>query len=178
METFRNSLALIDNTGFAKQRIKALKALKPGMIESPIFDMIEKLNQLPHCFTLQCCYGHFLYKGQDDTYNLEPLPNKQSIDDVHYKIAYIALCVENSQAGVNLLNQLSKVSNIDPKNIQFGSADWFWQRQVNSYVLQVQPERLKHLDKMTLTYKEALVIEKTRNRFYNEMETLLSNLSR
>ena len=58
---------------------------------------------------------------------------------------------------------------IDSDYVQFGSADWFWSNQVNSYVLQVEPDRYKHQDTVLLPYKEALFIEKIRNAFFDKM---------
>ena len=62
---------------------------------------------------------------------------------------------------------------IDPENIQFCCAEWFWKRQINSYALQVEPERFKEKDRAILNYREALHIEKTRDEFFIELEKLL-----
>lgn len=48
-------------------------------------------------------------------------------------------------------------------------------RQLNSYVLQVGPDRFKHMDKMILDYEEALQIEKMRNVFFSGLYDLLVN---
>lgn len=83
----------------------------------------------------QSCYGHFIYTGQRDPHNIEPLPVTDKIARVEYRIAYIALCIENNAAGIKLLKALKEITVIDPENIQFCGADWFWERQINSYAL-------------------------------------------
>jgi hypothetical protein len=92
---------------------------------------------------------------------------------VEYKIAYIAFCIENSDLGKMLFDALKKIANIDPENIQFCGAEWFWERQVNSYALQVEPDRFKFADKAILDYREALKIEKIRNEFFVRLKELL-----
>ena len=62
---------------------------------------------------------------------------------------------------------------MDPENIQFGSAEWFWKRQVNSYALQVEPDRFKRQDTAILDYEEALNIEKIRNEFFFQLQALI-----
>jgi len=143
------------------------------MIDAHIIELIHAFNRLSYCFTLQCCYGHFLYEGQKDDHNLDPLPITDTIAEVEYRIAYICLCIENSESGRKLLEALSQIPAIDPKNIQLCCAEWFWERQINSYALQVEPERFKHQDKAILNYKEALHIEKIRNGFFVKLQELV-----
>jgi hypothetical protein len=94
------------------------------------------------------------------------------VSGVEYRIAYIAFCIENNMKGRELLETLKKVSAIAPDNIQFCSAEWFWERQVNSYALQVVPERYKNEDIAILSYREALNIEKTRNEFFKALKKI------
>ncbi len=101
------------------------------------------------------------------------LPIKDSIDKVEYRIAYIALCIENSASGIGLFQALKEITAIDPQNVQIFCAEWFWKKQLNSYALQVEPERFKRQDKAILDYKEALHIEKIRNEFFVRFEELL-----
>ncbi|MCU0613569.1 MAG: hypothetical protein MUD09_00650 [Desulfobacterales bacterium] len=173
METFTETKPLLDNPHYQAQRQMCLAGLHDGMIDTPIIEVIHALNQLPYCFTLQCCYGHFVYAGQDDPHNLEPLPLTHTIASVEYRIAYIAVCIENSDLGRLLLDALKGIADIDPQNIQFGCAEWFWERQLNSYVLQVEPDRFKFQDKATLDYPEALKVEKVRNEFFVQLMGLL-----
>jgi hypothetical protein len=143
------------------------------MIDIPIIKLINGFNKLPYCFTLQSCYGHFIYNNQKDSYNLDPLPIKDTIATVEYRIAYIAFCIENGEQGKKFLEALKEIPVIDPENIQFCCADWFWERQPNSYALQVEPERFKHKDTAILDYREALHIEKIRNEFYVRLQELI-----
>lgn len=142
-------------------------------MDAPIIDIINGFNSLPHCFTLQSCYGHFVYNGQKDAFNLASLPPKVPGGKVTYRIAYIAFCIENNGAGKKLFKELARISALDPENIQFCCAKWFWERQVNSYVLQVEPDRFKHKDTAVLAFEEALHIEKTRNEFFKGLHKLL-----
>ena len=68
---------------------------------------------------------------------------------------------------------VKKIPAIDPKNIQFCCAEWFWNRQVNSYVLQVEPDRYKHKDKVKLGLEEAQKIEIIRNNFFAHLNETL-----
>jgi hypothetical protein len=72
-----------------------------------------------------------------------------------------------------LLEALNEITAIDPQNIQLCCAEWFWERQVNSYALQVEPDRFKHKDTAILDYREALHIEKIRNEFFVQLRELL-----
>ena len=146
------------------------------MIDEPIVDVIRRLNEIPCFFTLQCCYGHFAYDGHWDPHNLDPLPVSEEIPRVEYRIAYIAYCIDNCGAGRDLMDKLGKLTAIDPENIQCGSARWFWKRQVNSYVLQVEPERFKQQDKAILDVREAIYIEKLKRAFFQKLESLFSKI--
>jgi hypothetical protein len=160
VETFIEPKELIHNPHFQDQRKKSLAGLNNDMIDRPIVRIINGLNKLPYCFTIQCCYGHFLFNGQKNPHNLEPLPvATNTITKVEYRIAYIAFCIENSESGRKLLVDIKELTVIDPENIQFCSAEWFWRRQVNTYALQIEPERFKHKDRAILDYREALKIE-------------------
>ena len=101
------------------------------------------------------------------------MPSTDTIARVEYRIAYIAFCIENSDLGKMLFEALKGTADIDPDNIQFCCAEWFWKRQVNSYALQVEPDRFKLQDKAILDYKEALRIEKIRNEFFVRLKELL-----
>jgi hypothetical protein len=173
LETFIEPGKLESNPGFPKQKQKALAELTDGMIDEPIVNIIRGFNNLSCCFTLQCCYGHFVYDGHWDPHNLDPIPESDKISRVEYRIAYIAYCIDNSEAGRKLLEKLQTITSIDPENIQYCSTRWFLRRQVNSYVLQVEPDRFKHKDKAILDYKEALYIENLRGEFFRKLEELL-----
>ena len=175
METFTELKELTENPRYQIQRQRSLQNLSNDMIDTPIIEIVNGFNRLPFCFTLQSCYGHFTYEGQNDSYNLLPLPTKSNISKVKYRIAYIALCVENSTFGRKLLSAFGEIPSISPENIQFCCAEWFWKKQVNSYALQVEPDRFKHKDTATIDFNEALKVEKTRNDFFIQLNELLEN---
>jgi hypothetical protein len=175
LETFTEPKELVHNPHYQVQRQQNLCDLTDDMIDVPIIALIKRFNKLPYCFTLQSCYGHFVYNGQKDPHNLEPLPITDTIAKAEYRIAYIAFCIENSASGRNLFESLKEIMTIDPENIQFCCAEWFWKNQVNSYALQVEPDRFKRMDKTFLDYKEALQIEKVRNEFFIQLDELLEN---
>jgi len=173
METFTAPKILVHNPHFSEQREECLATLSDEMIDTPIRDIIHGFNRYPFCFTLQACYGHFLYDDEKDPQNLNALPVLSSKTRVEYRIAYIAFCIENSISGKCFLERLEKITRMDPQNIQLCSAEWFWQRQVNSYALQVEPDRFKKEDSAVLDYPEALVIEKIRTLFFVRLRELL-----
>ncbi len=175
MKTFTELKEFAENPHYQVQRQKSLCGLTDDMIDVPIIVLINGFNKLPYCFTLQSCYGHFVYNGQKDPHNLVPLPVKDSIAKVEYRIAYIAFCIENSASGRGLFEVLKEITAIDPENVQFCCAEWFWKRWVNSYALQVEPDRFKRKDKAILDYKDALYIEKIRNDCFVRVGELLEN---
>ena len=175
METFTEFKPLVKNPLFTQQREKALNQLDINTIDAPIKEIIKDFSNLPYCFTLQSCYGHFLYNNQKNPNNIEPLPNLGNISNIEYKIAYIALCIRNNEQGRMLLQELKKIPAIDPDYVQFGCADWFWKQQVNSYALQVEPERYKRKDKITVNFQEALHIENVRNEFFIRLQKIFDN---
>jgi hypothetical protein len=164
---------MVDNPFYEQQREKALNQLDLSTIDAPIAEMIRNFAELPYCFTLQSCCGHFQCGNQKDARNTDPLPNSETASDVKYSIAYIALCIRNSDQGRLLLEDLRGIPSIDPDFVQFGCAEWFWQTHVNSYVLQVEPIRHKAEDKVVIGYKEALLVEKTRNKFFYALEQIV-----
>lgn len=161
------------NPRYQEQRRNCLRHLTDDMIDAPIRNTVKRFNKLPYCFTLQSCYGHFIPNGLKDSYNLEPFPVKDTIDRVEYRIAYIAFCIENSLLGRVLFKALKEVPALEPENIQFCCAEWFWKRQINSYALQVEPDRFKCMDTAILEFEEALHIEKLRNQFFIRLNEVL-----
>jgi len=178
METFTELRDLVENPCFLEQKKKISANLSDGMIDAPIVDLIRSFNKLPYCFTMQCCYGHFLYNGQQDPYNLEPLPVTNDLAKVEYRIAYIAFCTQNNDPGKRFLDGLKEIPAIDRENIQLGCAGWFWQKQVNSYALQVEPDRFKYEDQATIGYEEALHVEKIRNKFFQQLKQFVDTEGR
>ena len=169
METYVEAKSLIENPSFNKHRKMALGGLSFDVIDKPIVEIVKKITSISYCFTLQSCYGHFLYVGQNDPHNLEPVSLNAQDQDVEYRIAYLAICVENNTRGRELLEDISKIPSIDQKNIQYGSAEWFWERQINSFVVQVEPERFKWQDRCVVGYTEAIKLEEVRSLFWQEI---------
>jgi hypothetical protein len=173
METFAAPRPLVDHDRYPQERKAALAALDMNAIDEPIGDIIARFAELPHCFTLQSCYGHFICHPDQEDHSLEPVPPEYR-GPVKYRIAYVALCIENSPRGKALRHSLEQIPDIDPDYVQFGSANWFWERHPNSYALQVEPERFKNRDQVTVDHQEARHIQQTRNRFFREIRKLLT----
>lgn len=173
METFMAYREMVPNPAFEDQRRKALGSLTNVQIDPPIVEMVNTLNRLPFCFTLQSCYGHFLYAGCSDPQNCNALPASISGDRVEYRIAYVAFCLDRSPEGERFLDNIKTIVDIDPEYIQFGCAQWFWDQQVNSYVIQVVPDGFKYQDVASLMPPQALVVEKRRHQFYDWLDRLL-----
>lgn len=176
METFTKLKKIAANPHFFKQRNTALHRINFNEIDLPIIELIKNISMLEYCFSLQSCYGHFLYKGQSDERNLKPLPATNNVITVDYRIAYIAFCIEDNPDGKTFLNHLAQMPMIDPAYVQFGCAEWFWKAQINSFVLQVEPERFQDKDRINIDYKEALYIEKIRNQFYKKLNEIVEKL--
>ncbi len=174
METFTEARPLVRNDGYAAERQTALKALDLGAVDAPILDIVEAFRPLPHCFTLQCCYGHFLTTARQDDHDLSPLPAGYT-GAVRYRIAYIAFCIDGGRRGRAFLETLSRVPESDPAYVQFGSADWFWDQWANSYTLQVEPVAHRFKDQAVLTAGEALRVQRARHRFFDELRRVLAD---
>lgn len=172
METFTTPKEFVENPRYLHDRQEILEALDLRVIDRPIVELIEGFALLPQCFTLQSCYGHFLYAPGQDSKNLEHLPCRYD-GQVNYRIAYVAFCLENSPQGWALRESLELFPPLDPNYIQFGSADWFWERYRNSYVLQVEPVRHMNKDQVIIEHSEALYIEEIRDLFFIKLKELL-----
>jgi hypothetical protein len=168
VKTYTALKNMMENPGFQEQRQHHLRGLKEAVIDEPLVGLIRDMNRLSFCFTLQCCYGHFLFPGRDDPLNCLGLPAAAAVAGtrIEYRIAYIAFGIENNASGKLFWEQLKAIERIDPQRIQYGCADWFWRQQVNSYIIQVEPDRYKYQDVAELDYPEALNIEKRRCQFY------------
>jgi hypothetical protein len=173
VQTFAEAKPLVEDPRFARERAVALARLDLGTIDEPIVDVVRSLSALPHCFTLQSCYGHFVCTPEQDPHTLDPVPPRYT-GPVRYRIAYLAICIENSPAGGALLQSLRRVTAVDPDYVQLGSAEWFWERRVNTYALQVEPEREMGKDETVLPAAEARHVQDTRDRFFAELRELLA----
>lgn len=172
METFTEPRQFVENPRYSKDRHDTLAALDLRTIDEPIVDIIDGFAALPHCFTVQSCYGHFLWTPEQDTYSLDPVPTENT-GLIRYRLAYIVFCIDNSPAGRAFYNSLAQIPALDPDYAQFGSAEWFWKRYVNSYALQLEPTRYKRKDEAILEHAEALHVQQRRGLFFSKIRDLL-----
>jgi hypothetical protein len=172
METFAPAQLFVHNPGYRDNCEQAKTALDLNAVDAPIRAIITAFNKLCYCYTLQCCYGHFLHATQSDLHNMERLPG-HAVGLVHYRIAYLALCLEDSAPGIHLFSLLEQVPEIGTGYIQFGSPRWFWEQHPNSYALQVEPERFCERDTATIEYPEALRVQNVRDRFFKRLEEIV-----
>ena len=177
METFCTAKLFVDHPDYTAERTKALDNLKlqsiDPPIDPPIADIVKNFARLPHCFTLQTCYGHFVHPGQPDPNDTGPLADCPPDAEIEYRIAYMAFCLQNSPLGHTLFNDLQSLTKIDPQYIQFGSANWFWQRCVNTYAVQVEPDPYKNQDTAMVSRNEALHLETIRNKLFDQTRQIL-----
>ena len=166
------------NPGFAVQRQASLNALDDREIDAPIIGLVRAFNRLPYCFTMQSCYGHFMWSRHQSPYNLDPLPAEFLDEPLKYRVAYLALCLDNNERGRTLLRCLNLAVRIDPEYVQFGSAGWFWSTQLNSYVLQVQPIRFQFNDETTVADEEARHLERVRRRLLEALRRVVAGFAR
>ena len=176
METFVAAKEFVTNPVYQKKRAQYSEGLNIQTIDRPIVDIVLGFAEIPYCYTLQSCFGHFLCKNQNDENNITPLPASGSITSVLHRIAYIALCIEQSDSGRMLFDRLAEIPKLDSQYIQFGSAGWFWKDNVNTYALQVEPDRYKTRDWATVGYQEALHIEEIRNQFFIRLRAIVNQL--
>jgi hypothetical protein len=169
METFCPPKRYVDDPGYRQRRRTTLNDLDLNRIDAPLRPLVSSFCDLPFCYTLQCCFGHFVHAGQHDPHSLDSPPKGNVSGAIDYRIAYMALCLQNCRRGQSLHDELARIVTIDSRYIQFGCAEWFWQRHRNSFVLQVEPERYKHLDQASLENREARHIAKVRDQFFRRM---------
>jgi hypothetical protein len=179
VETYTKARPLVSNASYDSDRRQALEGLRSeltkGSIDEPTKDVLERFARVPYCYTLQSCFGHFMREFRVDDRNTKHVADiGGTCIMLHYRIAYIALCIQNSVQGRALLEELRAIPDIDPDYIQFGSADWFWKTCVNTYVLQVSPLRNAYQDRFDVSMEEALRIEHTRDRFFYGVREVLS----
>ena len=177
MQTFVEFRPMVVDPSYNDRRKKYLNELNIDELDAPIAGLIDDLRRVPFCFTIQSCFGHFLYSGQTDLNDVEPLPSTSTIQSVEYRIAYIAICLENNHSGREFLHILKQLPELDHQYIQFGCAEWFWERNQNSYVLQIESAEGRFKDSCTIDFEEARHIETVRNKFYNRLMALVSKIN-
>ena len=174
METFVEARDFVSDSHFESDRTRALDKLNLSEIDLPIVDIIKTFTDIPWCFTLQSCWGHFVHEGQPDPRGCEPLANYDDDTQIRFQLAYVAVRIKNSPQGRALHDDLRGIVNLDPSNIQFGSAEWFWKRQVNLYVVQVEPDRFKNKDRAMIGVEEALYLETLKARMFTELRKIVA----
>jgi hypothetical protein len=173
MKTFSNARDFIQHPHFMRDRSNVLSGLRLESIDAPIRDIVAALGKLPQCFTIQSCYGHFVWDGQPDAHNLAVLP-LQNTGQIRYRIAYLALCIEKGERGEYLRDRFATLCEIDNKYVQFGSPGWFWQQYPNSYALQVEPNRFASQDEALLEHAEALHVQSVRDVLFKRVGEVLA----
>jgi hypothetical protein len=95
---------------YYEKREESLRGLQISTIDAPIVKIIKDFVKIPYCFTLQSCYGHFIHKGQENPKNIESLSlsDFDKSSGIEYRIAYIALCIQNNDLRKQLLQNLKK----------------------------------------------------------------------
>jgi hypothetical protein len=173
METFCIAKPMIPDSHFDERRQAAVKEIDLHQIDTPLRSLIERLSELPYCFSLQCCWGHFVHDTQPDRHWIGPLGEVKEDAAIHYRLAYLAVCLKRDESGMKFLGDLKDLEKLDPEYLQFGSADWFWARQINSYAVQVMPDRFKDRDTAEVTVEEARHLEKVKLRMFEELDLLV-----
>lgn len=164
METYIPHKPFTSHPTFEMDRDAALNSLDPSAVDPQIRLLVNAINTHPQIFTLQCCHGHFV---TEDGRELTHLDEGRAGESLLYRLAYLAVCIADNEAGRQFRTLLMDLpARIDPENVQFGSATWFWDQWPNSYVVQVMPDRYKELDKVRIDYAEALELEKIRDAFF------------
>lgn len=174
METFTPPRPFVPHPDFERDRRRSLHDLKQEIdknaIDLPLLPLMQECMKVPHWFTLQCCYGHFVHAREPDPENLVPISRyTREVGRIEYRIAYLAFCIEDSPAGHALYPELERIAGLDPAFIQFGSADWFWNQMPNTYCLQLEPERMRDADSGDVTWEEAIRIEELRGPFFERL---------
>ena len=175
METFAEAREFVTHPSYRNDRRSVISGINLRRVDAPIRDIIKAMRKLSQCFTLQCCYGHFVWEEQPDPHNLAILPLKYK-GQFRYRIAYLAFCVENSSKGAHLRDRFAAICNIDEEYVQFGSPYWFWQQYPNTYALQVEPNRFALRDEAILGHAEAVHVQSVRDLFYHRVRELVIDL--
>ncbi len=180
METFAGPKRFVNNPEYDKNRFTAVNTLQNliacGRIDPPLVELLELFARVPHCYTIQSCFGHFVHEREPDEHTLARLaPYQGIVHTLHYRIAYIAFVLEKSMNGSVLCRDLRTLASRNPKYIQFGSAGWFWEQSVNTYQIQVALEREKLRDCFWVIYEEALLLENVRDLLIRKLAVIAGN---
>jgi hypothetical protein len=165
------------NQDFARQREEALVRLDLEGLDCPLRDLVSRLAEMPCCFPVESCCGHYaiLDGGRRRVFDSLP-PLNGSTTSVLYRVAHVALCLDDSPSGRDLLRELRAVPAIAPERVQFGCVDHLWERQINTFVLQVVPWPHRFVDDVLLLPAEATEVEEARRWFFNRLDDLVRDL--
>jgi len=178
MDTFIPARPFTHHPGYLSDRKNAQRELEmeilKGSIDPPLLPLIRECIPITHFFTVQCCYGHFVHDLEPDTENLV-LPSRYlgKVETVTYRLAYLAVCIQDNGRGREFYADLEALAEENPDYFQFGSADWFWEGMVNTYCIQLEPERFKAKDSAVISLREALVIEELQKVFFNRLAEII-----
>lgn len=172
METFTKPKSFEPYPQYPACRNDTMAALDLRTIDGPIVDIVSGFANMACCFPLQSCYGHFICDTKQDIHNIDPISPLYA-GTVKYRIAYISLCLENSRFGRLLYKSLAELTEVNPACIQFGSAEWFWNRFPNSYVLQVEPSCHRYKDEAVLDVAEARRVQTVRDMFFDKLRNVV-----
>lgn len=174
MQTFCSEKPLEYNPGFNAKKVRSLKEMSDVDIETPVVEVVNSLNKLPFCFTLQSCFGHFLIEGENISDSFYFPYSYTDAKEFLYRISYVAICVDSVPESRRLLTLLRDILNkINTEYLQFGCAEWYWEQYVNSYVIQVQPWNRSNVDSLYVTTEEAQKIRTVRDHFWKIMAATL-----
>ena len=71
MQTFTAEKPLVENPDFEQQRAEAHRQLEELIrskdIDLPLVPLLTRFMAVPHCFTIQSCYGHFVHEREPYT---------------------------------------------------------------------------------------------------------------
>ena len=178
METFTLPPPFAAHPGYRNDRERSIAELAAEIgrnaLDPPLLPLVRECIHIPHCFTVQCCYGHFVHALAPDPENLVPISAfSGDTGPIRYRVAYLALCLRDNPAGHRMYAYLQEMAGRNPAFVQFGSADWFLERMPNTYCLQLEPELMKTKDSGTVSWDEALMIEKRREPFFLQLMTIM-----
>lgn len=104
---------------------------------------------------------------------IPPSQYKRKIEKVRYRLAYFTFCLQNNTRGREMYFDLDRLALDNPEYIQFGSADWFWERIKNTYCIQLEPDRFKYNDTTLIDIEEVMYIETLRDDFFKGLAGII-----
>jgi len=78
VETFSDPREFVENKKYVQERTAALAVLDLDSIDESIVDIVSGFATLPHCFTQQSCFGHFICSPGQSIHSRQPIPHNYS----------------------------------------------------------------------------------------------------